>query len=132
MGIVKSLIVTFFCLLCSISSFAQSETETARPTLGVSVERHVFVATIEKQMYFDVVVELKAAALGDMFADGVKIIVKDAKTGKTIYKKRFSSSYLYGFSNGSLQVEKGNILTQLIVYKQDNKWMMTLREKGIY
>ena len=101
----KKAIITFLFFLCSIMTFAQSE--SAKPTFGVELDREVAIAIIEKETYKDVVVELKSADLGDLFVDGVKITVKDAKTGKRIYKKRFSKSYLYAFSDGTIQVGKG-------------------------
>ena len=82
----KKAIITFLFFLCSIMTFAQSE--SAKPTFGVELDREVAIAIIEKETYKDVVVELKSADLGDLFVDGVKITVKDAKTGKRIYKKR--------------------------------------------
>lgn len=110
----KKTIITFLFILCSIATFAQSE--SVKPTFGVELDREVAFAIIEKETFKDVVVELKSADLGDLFVEGVKITVTDAKTGKIIYKKRFSKSYLYGFSDGTIQVGKGNALTQLILY----------------
>lgn len=127
----KKAIITFLFFLCSIMTFAQSE--SAKPTFGVELDREVAIAIIEKETYKDVVVELKSADLGDLFVDGVKITVKDAKTGKRIYKKRFSKSYLYAFSDGTIQVGKGNALTQLILYnKEYDVWLLEIRKKGIY
>ena len=128
----KKAIITFLFFLCSIMTFAQSE--SAKPTFGVELDREVAIAIIEKGTYKDVVVELKSADLGDLFVDGVKITVKDAKTGKRIYKKRFSKSYLYAFSDGTIQVGKGNALTQLILYKSKeyDVWLLEIRKKGIY
>ena len=128
----KKAIITFLFFLCSIVTFAQSE--SAKPTFGVELDREVAIAIIEKETYKDVVVELKSADLGDLFVDGVKITVKDAKTGKRIYKKRFSKSYLYAFSDGNIQVGKGNALTQLILYKSKeyDVWLLEIRKKGIY
>lgn len=128
----KEAIITFLFFLCSIMTFAQSE--SAKPTFGVELDREVAIAIIEKETYKDVVVELKSADLGDLFVDGVKITVKDAKTGKRIYKKRFSKSYLYAFSDGTIQVGKGNALTQLILYKSKeyDVWLLEIRKKGIY
>ena len=48
------------------------------------MDREVAVAKIEKETYQDVIVELRSADLGDLFTEGVKIIIKDAKTGKTV------------------------------------------------
>ena len=128
----KKDIITFLYFLCSNMPFAQSE--SAKPTFGVELDREVAIAIIEKETYKDVVVELKSADLGDLFVDGVKITVKDAKTGKRIYKKRFSKSYLYAFSDGTIQVGKGNALTQLILYKSKeyDVWLLEIRKKGIY
>lgn len=128
----KKAIITFLFFLCSIMTFAQSE--SAKPTFGVELDREVAIAIIEKETYKDVVVELKSADLDDLFVDGVKITVKDAKTGKRIYKKRFSKSYLYAFSDGTIQVGKGNALTQLILYKSKeyDVWLLEIRKKGIY
>lgn len=120
-------------MIYAISSFAQKETESAKPTFGVELERKVAFAVIENDSYEDVVVELKAADLVSLL-DGVKVTVKYAKTGKKIYKKRFSKSYLYGFSNGTIQVGKGNTLTQVVITKStyNGEWIMELKEKGIY
>ncbi len=128
----RKAIITFLFLLCSIVTFAQSE--SAKPTFGVELDREVALAVIEKETFKDVIVELKSADLGDLFVDGVKITVKDAKTGKRIYKKRFSKSYLYAFSDGTIQVGKGNALTQLILYKSKeyDVWLLEIRKKGIY
>lgn len=128
----KKVIITFSFLLCSIMLFAQSE--SAKPTFGVELEREVAFAIIEKEIFNDVIVELKSADIGDLFVEGVKITIRDAKTGKKLYKKRFSKSYLYAFSDGSIQVGKGNALTQVILYKSKeyDAWLMEVRRKGIY
>ena len=128
----KRSVLIFTLLFSAIMLFAQ--TESANPTFGVTLEREVAFAIIEKEHYYDVVVELKAAQLTDMFVEGVKVTVKDAKTGKKIYKKRFSKSYLYAFSEGTIQVGKGNALTQLILSKstESGEWIMQIKEKGIY
>lgn len=128
----KKVIITILFFLCSIMIFAQSE--SVKPTFGVELDREVALAIIEKETYKDVVVDLKSAELGDLFVEGVKITVRDAKTGKRIYKKRFSKSYLYAFSDGTIQVGKGNALTQLILYKSKeyNIWLLEIRKKGIY
>lgn len=85
----KKVIIIFLVFFYAIVSFAQSE--SAKPTFGVKLDREVAVAKIEKETYQDVIVELRSADLGDLFTEGVKIIVKDAKTGKKLYSKRFQS-----------------------------------------
>ena len=73
----KKVIIIFLVFFYAIVSFAQSE--SAKPTFGVKLDREVAVAKIEKETYQDVIVELRSADLGDLFTEGVKIIVKDAK-----------------------------------------------------
>ena len=130
----KKAIITFLFFLCSIVTFAQSE--TVSPTFGVELDRELVYANIEGEDYQNVVVEIKAADLGDIFERGVRVIVKDAKTGKRIYKKRFSKSYLYADPVGrGFLVGKGNAITQVFIGRSlsDNReWVMTIREKGIY
>ncbi len=131
----KKTLLLFLSLFYSIMIIAQSDsTESVKPTFGVELDRKVSVAIIEEKVYRNIIVELDAADLGEIFSEGVKIIVKDAETGKRLYKKRFSKSYLYAFSNGTIQVGKGNALTQLILYKVDEYgiWALIIREKGIY
>lgn len=128
----KKFIITLLFFFCAIISFAQSE--SVKPTFGVELDREVALAIIEKETYKDVIVKLKSADLEDLFVEGVKIIITDAKTGKKIYKKRFSKSYLYAFSDGTIQVGKGNALTQLTLYKSKEYgvWLMEIRKNGIY
>ena len=128
----KKLITALLFFMVAIGVFAQSE--SVNPTFGVELDREAALAIIEKETYKDVIVELKSADFGAWFVSGVKVIVKDAKSGKSIYKKRFSNSYLYAFSNGAIQVGKGNALTQLILSKSDeyDVWFMEIREKGLY
>ena len=121
-------LLTTLALILSFTVYAESE--TAKPTLGVKLEREVTYALIEKKGYDNVTVELKA---GDGYwTDGVRVIVTDNETGRRIYKKKFSKSYLYAFSDGEIQVGKGNALTQIILSKRSGYWRMTLKEKGIY
>lgn len=71
------------------------------------------MAAIEQNNYLDVIVKFKAAELGDYFTNGVKVVVVDNNTGKKIYRKRFSKSYLYVFSDGTIEVGKGKLLPKL-------------------
>lgn len=126
------LLILLFSFFFGIAVFAQDE--GVGPTWGVTLEREVALADIEEKQYQNVLIELKAADLGAEFAKGVKVVVIDRSTGKKIYKKRFSKSYLYAFPDGEIQVGKGNALTQIILYKSQytNDWLMILKEKGIY
>ena len=130
----KKIIITFLLFLCAMMSFAQDDGISISPTFGVELDREVDYAIIEGELYENVVVEIKAADLRDMFERGVRVIVKDAKTGKRIYKKRFSKSYLYAYHNAmGFMVGKGNAITQVFIGRKDNgEWLMIIREKGVY
>jgi hypothetical protein len=87
---------------------------------------------IEKKIYYNVTIELKAAEITDLFTEGVKVTVTD-ENGKKIYKKRFSKSYLYAFLSGTIQVGKGNAITQVALYRnKGGEWEAIIKEKGIY
>lgn len=129
----KFLIVIFIGLNSLLSNIhAENEGESVSPTYDIEFDRPVMRATIEGETYFNVIVEINAAEAGDILGSGVKITVKDEKTGKKIYKKRFHKSYLYAFSDGTIQIGKGNALTQLYLYKDNSVWLMAIREKGLY
>ena len=85
----KKFLLSLVFVLSVMLSFAQSE--SIKPTFGVTLEREVAFALIEKEAFKDVVVELKAAEIAELFAEGVKVTVKDAMTGKKIFKKGFPS-----------------------------------------
>lgn len=124
----------YSCLFFNRFHFAQSEGESVKPIGGITLYRNVSLAAIEQNNYLDVIVKFKAAELGDYFTNGVKVVVVDNNTGKKIYRKRFSKSYLYVFSDGTIEVGKGNALTQIILfkYKDGSGWGMILKERGIY
>lgn len=129
----KKVFVVFLFIFSTVSTFAQSEGESVKPIGGITLYRNVSLAAIEQNNYLDVIVKFKAAELGDYFTNGVKVVVVDNNTGKKIYRKRFSKSYLYVFSDGTIEVGKGNALTQIILFKKDGSgWGMILKERGIY
>lgn len=128
----KKFFTVFLIALLSLCAYGQ---ESAKPSFGVKIERDVDLALIEGKTYSNVIVEIDAASISDMFKEGVKITVKDGENPKKkIYKKRFSKSYLYGFSDGTIEVGKGNVLTQLTLFKSKDtgSWLMEIKEKGIY
>lgn len=129
----KKVFVVFLFIFSTVSTFAQSEGESVKPIGGITLYRNVSLAAIEQNNYLDVIVKFKAAELGDYFTNGVKVVVVN-NTGKKIYRKRFSKSYLYVFSDGTIEVGKGNALTQIILfkYKDGSGWGMILKERGIY
>ena len=96
----KKILVILVLAFSTLSAFAQSE--SVKPTFGVTIEREVSFATIDNKDYSNITVEIKAAELGDAFSDG------------------------------TIQVGKGNALTQLSLYKSNGRWLMNLKEKGIY
>lgn len=126
----KRIILSFIMVIWAAISFAQ---ESVKPSYGVKTERPVAVALINGKRYYDVTVELSSAEITDMFVEGVKVTVRD-ENGKKIYKKRFSKSRLYAFSDGTIQIGKGNAVTNMNLYKDSDtrKWYMELRKKGIY
>ena len=126
------LMILLVCI--SVCAIAQDYTksESAKPTFGVTLERECSDIMIEKTIYHNVAIELKAADIGDLFTDGVKVTVTD-ENGKKIYKKRFSKSYLYVFPSKTIQVGKGNAITQVSLYKnKGGEWEAIIKEKGIY
>lgn len=130
----KKLFLLLLIIILSNNIIAQTnnEPERVKPTFGVTVERECSLVMIDKQMYGNVVIELKAADIGDIFTEGVKVTVTDGE-GKKIYKKRFSKSLLYAFSDGRIQVGKGNAITQIQIYKNSQgRWEGEIKEKGIY
>ena len=100
----KKVFVVFLFIFSTVSTFAQSEGESVKPIGGITLYRNVSLAAIEQNNYLDVIVKFKAAELGDYFTNGVKVVVVDNNTGKKIYRKRFSKSYLYVFSDGTIAV----------------------------
>lgn len=124
----KYIILLIILFIFPLISFANEEPEKVSPTLNVELERPVQRALIEGKPHFNVSVELDAGRYG-----GVKILVKDPQTGKKIYKKNFKNSYLYAFSDGTIQIGKGNALTQLTLVKSiGGFYLMEVREKGLY
>lgn len=127
----KKLIFIFSFLFISLLAFAES----VHPTFGVKIERPVSIAIIDGKYYYNVSVELDAGEENSFWTPGVKITVKDAENPKKkIYKKRFSDSYLYGMSDGSIVVGKTNVLIQVLLIKSktDDSWGVSIREKGLY
>lgn len=142
-----------FSLLLLFVSLAAAAQENIRPTFDVRLEREVSSIKIDNKEYADVVIEIDADAyktqssktvnspgkdfiygiyIEDVDYDGVRITVKKKETDKTLYKKRFKKSFLYGLPDGTIKVGKDYVLTQLIISKKDGRWTALLKEKGIY
>lgn len=122
-----------FIILFLCSAFIiHGQEESVKPTFGVELYREVKLADIEKKFYENVTIEINASEFID-WTTGVKVTVKDVQ-GKKIYKKRFKKSYLYAFSDGTIQIGKGYATTQLVLFKskENNEWFVGIREKGIY
>ena len=129
----KKIIILVWIIFTSLCLFSE-ERETAEPTFGVDIYREVAYAEVNGKTYYLATVELKAAAIDDLFVEGVKVIVRN-QFGNIVYRKRFSKSYVYVFEYGdNIQVGKGNASTQVILRKTsiDDKWVATIKEKGIY
>ena len=123
----KVCLIFVFVLLPFYLLAMNEEPEKASPSHGITLYRDVSRAYINGSNYRDVEVSLKAAAS----STGVKVVVMDT-SGSQIYKKRFSNSFLYGFSDGTIQVGNGNALTQIWIRKVSGDWVMDIKEKGIY
>lgn len=122
-----------FIILSLCSTFIiYGQEESVIPTFGVELYREVKLADIEKKIYENVTIEINASEFID-WTTGVKVTVKDVQR-KKIYKKRFKKSYLYAFSDGTIQIGKGNAITQLVLFKskENNEWFLSIRGKGIY
>lgn len=131
----KILCFTFFVLttLCAIAQDGKQETESAKPTFNVTVKRDIDIAVINGKTFNNIKVEFRAAAINADFVDGVRVIAKDNLTNKKIYTHRFWKSYLYVFSDNSVQIGKGNATTEALCFKNyDGKWYLTIKEDGIY
>ena len=130
----KILFCTFFLLvtMCLYAQENKKDPESAKPTFGVTVNRVVDAAKINGKYYYNVAVEFKASDIMD-WSEGVKIKVKHRYTDKKLYKKRFSNSYLYVYSDKSIQVGKGNATTEVICQKDSyGDWIIEIEEDGIY
>ena len=89
----KKFVATFLLSISLLTSFAQSE--KLQPVQGVTVEKEALVAVVEDQVCFGITVELQSADPTAKFASsGVKITVRDADTGRKIYRKRYPQSSL--------------------------------------
>lgn len=126
----KRIILSLVMIIWTAISFAQ---ESVKPSHGVEMERPVAIALINGKTYYDVTVELSSAEMSSFAHDGVKVTVRD-ENGKKIYKKRFSKSYLYAYSDGTIAIAHGNAVTNMFLHKDSDtrKWYMELREKGLY
>lgn len=122
----------------SIVSFT-ANSESVKPTFDVKLERPVSVAVIDGTIYHDVLVEIDSR--DPLFGEsGVKVTVKDyhggntksGKINKKLYKKRFSYAHVYAFSDGTIQVGKGDAVTYLVLYEVGGEWRLRMREGGLY
>ncbi|MCM1518429.1 MAG: hypothetical protein NC117_07295 [Pseudoflavonifractor sp.] len=112
----------------SILLMQLSDDERVKPTFDVELERKVSDVIIgDDSLSGNYIVTLKAGE-----NKGVRVKVRNTATGLTAYRKNFSKSFLYGLSDNALLVGKGDILTQVIVWKENGKWVVMIKEKGIY
>lgn len=124
-----SLVMSFTCK--ASERMDGDDTETTSPMLGIDIERNCAVIDIEGKMYSNVKVILESND-PDMFFTTtyrVSVVVKD-KDEKTIYKKKFSNTYLYVFKTGQIQVGYKNF-SKIVIFKdkRDGEWYCKIREK---
>ena len=120
-------VITCLLVLCTTTVFAASD--SVGPTFNVRLERTVAFAEIEGINYDNVSIVLKSSSMW-----GVKVIVRDVKTCKKVYKKRFASSYLYAHADGAIVVGVGNALIQVIITKSImfGYWSAQIKKNGLY
>lgn len=109
-----------------------AQAESVKPTFDVSFDRPVAIAEIEGKNYENVIVKLNVSA-NTRYYNGVYVTVKDPVSRKIILNKSLRKAYLYGFSDGTITVGKGNVVDYMVLYKkEEGKWIMRFREKGLY
>lgn len=128
----KKIFLLLSLLYVFYSSAQTSNSESVTPTFDVKLDRMVSLASIEGKTFTNVIIELDAAEEYPLLNKGVKVTIKDVESGKKIYKKRFSRSYLYAFSDGTIQVGKGNAIIQVVLSKYKEEWLLRVRENGLY
>lgn len=128
----KRIILFMLVILSIIPGYAQDDDkEKSRPSFDTEIVRRCSFLNIEGKSYSDVVVTLKSISpynnnnLTDKYK--VKVKVTD-ENGKKIYKKTFSNSYLYIFSNGQIQVGKPKF-NQILIQKALTSWFGEINEK---
>lgn len=147
---IKKNILNLLLLFISVTVVAQ---EKINPSFDIKFEREVSSININNKEYTNVIIEIDADSYsvsssnssyslnGDYSSsnynervdyDGVKITIKDKNSNEIIYKERFPKSFLYGLPDGTIRIGKDYILTQLKIFKKDEKWTAVLKEKGIY
>ncbi|MBO4282314.1 MAG: hypothetical protein J5873_03880 [Bacteroidales bacterium] len=109
--------------------------ETVSPTYDIRMERIVAAVRIEDQVYQNTALEIEVEK-SDKYAKqykGITLTVRDTATGKKIFRKHFSKSYLYGFADKTLHIGVDNTLLQMLVAKTaDGQWVAEIRKEGIY
>lgn len=147
---IKKNILNLLLLFISVTVAAQ---EKINPSFDIKFEREVSSININNKEYTNVIIEMDADSYsvsssnssyslnGDYSSsnynervdyDGVKITIKDKNSNEIIYKERFPKSFLYGLPDGTIRIGKDYVLTQLKIFKKDEKWTAVLKEKGIY
>lgn len=147
---IKKNILNLLLLSISVTVVAQ---EKINPSFDIKFEREVSSININNKEYTNVIIEIDADSYsvsssnssyslnGDYSSsnynervdyDGVKITIKDKNSNEIIYKERFPKSFLYGLPDGTIRIGKDYVLTQLKIFKKDEKWTAVLKEKGIY
>lgn len=128
----KVLRIILFFLTLSVSPLIHAESEEGiEPTLGVSIKHKLTYALIEGYMFYNV--NAKIIAADGYWLTGVKIIIRDNMTGKTIYRKRLPNAYLYTFPDGAAIIGRGNALKQIMLFPsgEDKGWCLIMKKQGI-
>jgi hypothetical protein len=107
--------------------------ETTKPLTDTQIERCVLIMDIDGKVYEYVNVTLKSMS-PNYFSDRyrVKVTIVDIE-GNTVWRKTLKNVFLYVFSDGQIQVGKGNFNRILIKKHYSGADIGTIREKeGVY
>lgn len=108
-----------------------AQTDSVKPTFDVFFDRPVVLAEIEGRYYENVIVEVRVSENRSNYW-GVSVTVWDSAHKKRIMYSR-PKAYLYGFSDGTIIIGKGNVVNYMFMFKnEEGKWLMKFREKGLY
>ena len=136
----KKIIFLLLAIIQFFVGYAQSESETAKPSRGVEIQRRCAILYIEGKKYENATVELKSNDPDYIFTDkshvNVKVTIK-LPTGeqKVVYKKKIKDSNLYIFRNGQIQVGNPNFDKIVITPSSTTRGIYygTINEKeGVY
>ena len=119
----------------SVAAFSQEEEkETTSPSYKTEISRNVSSLDVEGLVYKNVTVSLKSNNSGYYVGETPKVKVKIVNVdGRLIWKKTLKNSYLYVFSDGTVQVGQPKLFRIIINKDYSGNYIGKIREyEGIY